>query len=533
MPVTQFDTENGHEGCNVDQTCWVGEAGSQEPTWKLDYRRQDNKWRQPEPTISNSGEKFQVILRQQQKQFKAQMRLVETTFHVRRYNDHLMVTSYYLEHNHPRSKFIFDRLSVNRRLTNEELKECSTLLKYGDPSLEIRQYAADHFGKVLTIQDVCNYRVKCRPPLLNDMQSIITQLRECGRVLLVESEGGRLSHLCFSRTQQMALFRRFPDVVNVDATHGTNRLGYKLHTFFVRDGMGTGRPVLYAFVESEHFAPLRKLFCLFKEMMGGKYPVRRFVMDKMTSQMRAAKAVFSRDIMLCYFHARQVIRKHTISNRSRHIFHRMARFDNAADRKWAIHAQHGLVHFGNVTNNRLENANGRLKRRVHHADSLEHAIQKVFQHIEWLMLSLWYKPLSVLRRLTPRMEPARAPFINQCGYPAYTYSRYSEATRSLRRLTMSLVVSVANQLTLLTAGVREIDYHTTVIAAVTSLAHCVEKNFRCAHQLPHPSSMIMENQEAQGALKADNHELRREGDLCDKYLNCIVSVIAHKQSELN
>ncbi|GAA53973.1 hypothetical protein CLF_111780 [Clonorchis sinensis] len=205
--------------------------------------------------------------------------------HVRRYNDHLMVTSYYPEHNHPRSKFIFDRLPVNRRLTNEELKECSTLLKYGAPSSEIRQYVADHFGKVLTIQDVYNYRVKCRPPLLNDMQSIITQLQECGRVLLVESEGGRLNHLCFSRKQQIAPFRRFPDVVNVDATHGTNRLG-------------------------EHFVPLRKLFCLFKEMMGGKYPVRTFVMDKMTSQMRTAKAVFGCDIMLCYFHARQAIRKH-------------------------------------------------------------------------------------------------------------------------------------------------------------------------------------------------------------------------------
>ncbi|GAA49869.1 hypothetical protein CLF_103699 [Clonorchis sinensis] len=246
-------------------------------------------------------------------------------FHVRRYNDQLMVTSYYLEHNHPRSKFIFDRLPVNRRLTNEELRECSALLKYGAPSSQIRQYVADHFGKVLTIQDVYSYRVKCRPPLLNDFQSIVTQLRECGHALLVESEGGRLSHFCFSRTQQIALFRRFPDVVNVDATHGTNRLGYKLYTFLVTDGMGTGRPAMYAFVESEHFAPLRKLYCLFKEMMGGV----------------------------------------------------------------------------------------------------------------------------------------------------------------LSRLTMSLVVSVANQLTLLTAGVREIDYHTTVIAAVTSLAHCVEKIFRCAHQSQH------------------------------------------------
>ncbi|KER32586.1 hypothetical protein T265_01455 [Opisthorchis viverrini] len=35
-----------------------------------------------------------------------------------------------------------------------------------------------------------------------------------------------------------------------------------------------------AFVESEQFAPMRKLFGLFKQMMGKAYPVRTFVMDK-------------------------------------------------------------------------------------------------------------------------------------------------------------------------------------------------------------------------------------------------------------
>ncbi|GAA50514.1 hypothetical protein CLF_104671 [Clonorchis sinensis] len=44
-----------------------------------------------------------------------------------------------------------------------------------------------------------------------------------------------------------------------------------------------------------------------------------------------------------------------------------------------------MVHFGKVTNNRLQNATGRLKDRVHHADTLEHAIQKVSRHTEWRM----------------------------------------------------------------------------------------------------------------------------------------------------
>ncbi|KER22051.1 hypothetical protein T265_14950, partial [Opisthorchis viverrini] len=432
-------------------------------------------------------------------------------FHVRRYHDCLRVTSYYLEHNHPRSKFIFDRLPINWRLTNDELKECSTLLKYGAPSSEIRQYVADHFGKVLTIKDVRNYRVKCRPPLLNDMSSIIAKFRECGRVLLVESEGGRYSHLCFSRTQQIALFRRFPDVVNVDATHGTNRLGYKLYTFLVTDGMGIGRPVMYAFVESEHFAPLRKLFSLFKDMMGGQYAVKTFVMDKMTSQMRAAKAVFGCDVMLCYFHARQAIRKHTISNHSRHIFHRMARFDNAAEfrhdlqilrrtdpsfvsyltahwlhitRKWAIHAQRGLVHFGNVTNNRLENANGRLESHVHHSDSLEHAVLKVAHHIEWLM-----REYEMHTNYCCDRREIREGDIYVFGLVSRmtTYAANQTATSTKHggvrhQTTLFPVVSVASQLILLTGGVNVIDFDITAIAAAMKPARCVEKIFRRVHQ---------------------------------------------------
>ncbi|GAA57822.1 hypothetical protein CLF_113241 [Clonorchis sinensis] len=147
--------------------------------------------------------------------------------HVRRYNDHLMVTSYYLEHNHPRSKFIFDRLPVNRRLATEELKECSTLLKYGAPSSEIRQYVTDHFGKVLTIQDVYNYRVKCRPPLsgsikhanINDRVSRVKFALDVLKTLLLSLENAIL-RFCAS-----SLVNRSP---NAPETYLLSYIGFVL-----------------------------------------------------------------------------------------------------------------------------------------------------------------------------------------------------------------------------------------------------------------------------------------------------------------
>ncbi|GAA57629.1 hypothetical protein CLF_112991, partial [Clonorchis sinensis] len=85
---------------------------------------------------------------------------------------------------------------------------------------------------------------------------------------------------------------------------------YKLYTFLITDSTGIGRPVMYAFVDSQKFAPMRELFGLFKEMMGEHYPVRTFVMDKLAVQMRAARVVFGHDVMLCYFHIRKAIEKH-------------------------------------------------------------------------------------------------------------------------------------------------------------------------------------------------------------------------------
>ncbi|GAA54741.1 hypothetical protein CLF_105272 [Clonorchis sinensis] len=176
--------------------------------------------------------------------------------------------------------------------------------------------------------------------------------------------------------------------------------------------MGIGRPVMYAFVESEQFAPMRRPFGLFEEMMGEQYPVRTFVVDKLAAQMRSARVVFGCDVTLCYFHIRKAIRKHTHSANSQHIFHRMAQLDNAVQfrqdlqllrrtdprfvsyltarwlyvtRKWAAHAQSGMVHFGSVTRNPPGNASCRLKDRVHHAHTLELAIQKVSRHAERLM----------------------------------------------------------------------------------------------------------------------------------------------------
>ncbi|CAI2738914.1 unnamed protein product, partial [Dicrocoelium dendriticum] len=323
----------------------------------------------------------------------------------------LKVTTFDLSHNHPVNRLLFERHPINRRLTDDEFTQSVDLFRYNTPTSDIKQFVEVRFGKHITSDDIRNVRRKLRPGVELKLPQVIKSMEEDG-VARIISEEGLCTHVLFARHQQIELFRRFSHVVCVDATHGTNRLNFKLYQFLITDGMGYGRPIFYAFLRREDYASLLTLFEAFRDIMGHDIPVRTIMMDKMAAQIRAARAVFQCDILLCYFHIRQAIRKHTNINRSRYLFHRMATSDTETEfqqdlkllqrtdphfvryltlywlyikRSWAKHAQAGLVHFGNTTNNRVENANLRLKKVTHASDGLVAAVRKVWAHSEVLL----------------------------------------------------------------------------------------------------------------------------------------------------
>ena len=61
---------------------------------------------------------------------------------------------------------------------------------------------------------------------LANIEEVLCQLRESGLVRVLQDSNNVYTHICFARFQQITWFRKFHDVVNVDATHGTNREGY-------------------------------------------------------------------------------------------------------------------------------------------------------------------------------------------------------------------------------------------------------------------------------------------------------------------
>ena len=86
---------------------------------------------------------------------------------------------------------------------------------------------------------------------------------------------------------------------------------YMLYQFLIMDGMGGGRTVMIGFVRSETYECLHSLMVMFREMMGDLAcrGLQTFVVDKMAAQMRAITDVFHCDLLLCYFHLRQAVKR--------------------------------------------------------------------------------------------------------------------------------------------------------------------------------------------------------------------------------
>ncbi|KER23545.1 hypothetical protein T265_14622, partial [Opisthorchis viverrini] len=191
------------------------------------------------------------------------------------------------------NKFLCDRLPLNRRLTEDELGTCKALPKCGTLSCEMRQFVTDEFNKILTTQDLYNYRRD--------------RARPC-----VPVRGRSLYPHTFLPMAADSVVPTLLRCSKCSRNACNNRLGYKHYTVLITDGMGTRLLVMYAFVESEQFAPMRKLFGFFKEMISETYPVKTFVMDTLAAQIGAASVAFGCDIMLCYFYVRKAIGKHVV-----------------------------------------------------------------------------------------------------------------------------------------------------------------------------------------------------------------------------
>ncbi|THD19600.1 hypothetical protein D915_009355 [Fasciola hepatica] len=85
-------------------------------------------------------------------------------FIVRERDAKLVVTSSFLQHNHPLTQFYYEHLPANRRLSHEQFESLRELFQQVDTKL-LKEFILGLFGKPLTTKDINNIRRKYFPTL--------------------------------------------------------------------------------------------------------------------------------------------------------------------------------------------------------------------------------------------------------------------------------------------------------------------------------------------------------------------------------
>ncbi len=77
--------------------------------------------------------------------------------------------------------------------------------------------------------------------------------REKGSVVKVFHEEGSndVNLIYIQLPEQMALYKKYGEVILLDATYKVNKLAMSLFTLLVVDNFGVGQPVAYFFVKNE------------------------------------------------------------------------------------------------------------------------------------------------------------------------------------------------------------------------------------------------------------------------------------------
>ncbi|RLN96223.1 hypothetical protein BBJ28_00017783 [Nothophytophthora sp. Chile5] len=106
------------------------------------------------------------------------------------------------------------------------------------------------------------------------------------------------------------MFDRFPEILMIDATHGTNSSKYKVFSIMAHDVFGKGQFVQHAVVQNERRPSLLTALEEFKKHNPAWTKIQCIFIDKDFTEMSVLKTVFPDvTVLLCQFHAIKYLRE--------------------------------------------------------------------------------------------------------------------------------------------------------------------------------------------------------------------------------
>nr|CAH8857968.1 unnamed protein product [Trichobilharzia regenti] len=240
---------------------------------------------------------------------------------VQRKSNVYMITKYKTVHNHPCTASFMSTDVSRRRLSSQEMAIIQPFIERNTDVHEIMDLAHEKFGKALLYNDIKNMRTKinkrksyqnkwCSRIEIGCLEELLHRLRQTGTVKVLQDNAGFVSKIIFARNDMIDVYHKFPEVVGIDCTYKTNKMGWPLYQFVVTDGFGRGRTVFFALTRRETFADIKEILQTFKRFMVDTSKTLTFTVDCATAQMKALKEEFpSCNIVLCLFHVCKAFRR--------------------------------------------------------------------------------------------------------------------------------------------------------------------------------------------------------------------------------
>ena len=304
---------------------------------------------------------------------------------------------------------------VCKRLSPEEKAEVSSLMQLDPDNLSVGARLQGiiiiyliifpaKYGHPYVGSQIRNIKSRCRKRdnSLSALRNFILAFAERGRIQLdLNSEGG-IGVLALSTNEMIGVFRKFPEVIQLDGT----KHGLILYHLVITDSHLRGQTVFYAFVSEESGDTLKRVIQIFVTFMGATSRVETVVLNKDIKEHNAIRQYLPHvRILLCQWHVTRAvepqIRKYVSSDKvdyMKTLFRQCiyaeseAAFVAIVDQliegndgfshyfmkcwyprrhEWASYFRYHLfiyltfrldaVNFDNNTNNRIESANRRLK----------------------------------------------------------------------------------------------------------------------------------------------------------------------------
>ncbi|KAK4474257.1 hypothetical protein MN116_000284 [Schistosoma mekongi] len=206
-----------------------------------------------------------------------------------------------------------------RRLCDTERCVIQPFVERNTDPLEVMDLAHSELGKVLLYSDIRNMRTKVYErkiyvcvncPGIGNLNDLIRRSSTIGKVEVLRDSGGNVSKIIFARNDMVSFYGKFPEVVGIDSTYKTNKMGWPLYQFVITDGFGRGPTVLFALTRTEKRTDIKQILQSFKNIMGDTSKTITFTVDCAPGQLRALNEEFPRaSIILCLFHVCQGFRK--------------------------------------------------------------------------------------------------------------------------------------------------------------------------------------------------------------------------------